>query len=80
MDIRQQELLKRITLIHGLMGGKPTIRGLRMTVTDILEMLSNGMTPEEIIIEHPSLEKDDVLASIYYASLKLSNTSIIHAA
>ena len=80
MDIRQQELLKRITLIPGLMGGKPTIRGLRMPVSDILEMLSNGMTPEEIITEHPSLETDDVLASIYYASLKLSNTSIIHAA
>ena len=62
------------------MGGKPTIRGMRFPVADILEMLASGMTNEEIIEQHPSLEKEDILAALLYASLKLTNTRIIHAA
>ncbi len=80
MDQHQQNLLNRITIIPGLMGGKPTIRGLRFTVADILELLSSGMTYEQILDEHPSLEKEDILAAVYYASLKLNHTAIIHAA
>lgn len=51
------ELLKRITVIPGLMSGKPTIRGMRFPVGDILEMLANDMTIEEILEQHPILEK-----------------------
>ena len=51
----EQELLKRITIIPGLMGGKPTIRGMRFPVKDILELLSSGMNNAEILEEHPAL-------------------------
>ena len=49
------ELSKRITIIPGLMGGKPTIRAMRFTVKDILELLASGMHHEQILEEHPAL-------------------------
>jgi uncharacterized protein (DUF433 family) len=51
------ELLKRVTIKSGLMGGKPTIRGLRFPVGDILEMLASGMKQEAILEQHPILQK-----------------------
>jgi uncharacterized protein (DUF433 family) len=74
------ELLKRITIKPGLMGGKPTIRSLRFTVSDILEMLASGMKEEAILEQHPILQKEDISAALLYASFQLSNTRIIHAA
>jgi uncharacterized protein (DUF433 family) len=76
----ETELLKRITVIPGLMGGKPTIRGMRFPVKDILEMLASGMTNEEILEQHPSLEKEDIRAALFYASLNLKTTIIVDAA
>lgn len=73
-------LLERITIIPGLMAGKPTIRGLRFTVADILEMLASGMTPSEILEQHPILEAEDIPASLLYASLRIQNTRVLHAA
>lgn len=64
----EQALLKRITIIPGLMGGKPTIRGLRFPVADILEMLSSGMSVQQILEEHPILELDDIYAALQYAN------------
>ncbi|RYE28889.1 MAG: DUF433 domain-containing protein [Sphingobacteriaceae bacterium] len=72
-------LIERITLIPGLMGGKPTIRGMRFTVSDILELLSSGLSESEILEQHPVLEKEDIKAALLYASFKLKNTMIIHA-
>ena len=74
------ELLKRITVVPGLMSGKPTIRGMRFPVGDILEMLASGMTTEEILEQHPMLEKGDVQAALLYAALRTKNTLIINAA
>lgn len=76
----ETELLKRITHIPGLMGGKPTIRGMRFPVKDILELLSSGMSNQEILEQHPALEEDDIRASLLYAALKMNNTVIINAA
>jgi uncharacterized protein (DUF433 family) len=76
----EQELLKRITIIPGLMGGKPTIRGLRFPVGDIYEMLASGMSNEEILEQHPILEKEDIQAALIFASVKTKNTLIINAA
>ena len=76
----ETELLKRITIIPGLMSGKPTIRGMRFPVGDILEMLANEMTAEEILEQHPVLEKDDIRAALVYAALRTKNTLIINAA
>jgi len=81
MDNKEQsELLGRITIKPGMMGGKPTIRGMRFPVGDILEMLASGMTKEEILEQHPILEKDDIHAALLYASLKIKNAAIINAA
>jgi uncharacterized protein (DUF433 family) len=76
----EQELLKRITIIPGLMSGKPTIRGLRFPVGDIFEMLASGMTNAEILEQHPILEKEDIQAALIFAALKTKNTLIINAA
>jgi uncharacterized protein (DUF433 family) len=73
-------LLDRITIQPGLMGGKPTIRGLRFPVSDILELLSSGLTEAEILEQHPILEKADIAAALLYASMKIKNTVVIHAA
>ncbi len=76
----QQTLLKRVTIIPGLMGGKPTIRGLRFPVADVLELLASGLSAGEILEQHPILEPEDIQAALLYASLKMKNTVTIHAA
>ena len=76
----ETELLKRITINPKIFNGKPIIRGIRFTVTDILDLLSSGMTPQEIVKDFPFLETDDIRAALLYASLRLKNTLIINAA
>lgn len=76
----ETELLKRITIIPGLMGGKSTIRGTRFPVEDILEMLANGMSQDEILDQHPILEKEEMPAPMMYAAFRTKNTLIINAA
>jgi len=63
-----QELLKRITIDPEICHGKPTIRGLRYPVDNMLELLASGMTIEEILSDYPDLEKEDLLACIDYAA------------
>jgi uncharacterized protein (DUF433 family) len=62
------ELLSRITVEPGKCGGKPCIRGKRMRVTDVLELLGAGASVEEILRDYPFLERDDILAAITYAA------------
>ena len=62
------ELLKRITIEPGKCGGRPCIRGMRMRVTDVLQLLSAGASHEEILKDYPDLENDDILAAIEYAA------------
>lgn len=58
----------RITLEAGKRSGKPCIRGLRITVYDILEYLGSGMTQDEILTDFPSLEPEDILATLQFAA------------
>ena len=58
----------RITIEPGTCGGKPCIRGMRLRVSDVLELLTNGVSVEEILADHPYLEWDDILAAIAYAA------------
>jgi len=60
--------LSRITVEEGKCGGRPCIRGFRIRVTDILELLSAGASIEEILSDYPFLEREDVLAAIEYAA------------
>ena len=62
------KLLERITMEPGKCGGRPCIRGKRIRVTDILDLLSHGASHEEILEDYPFLEREDILAAIAYAS------------
>ncbi len=57
-----------ITIEPGKRGGKPCIRGLRITVYDILEYLSSGMSEEEILADFPDLTRVDILACLAFAA------------
>jgi len=57
-----------ITIEPGKRGGQPTIRGMRITVYDVLKMLSSGMSKRKIISDFPELTKEDIQAVLSYAS------------
>ncbi len=57
-----------ITIEPGKRGGKPCIRGMRITVYDVLGYLAAGMTPEEILHDFPYLTKEDILACLSFAA------------
>lgn len=61
-------IAERITIDPGICHGKPTIRGLRYPVETILELLSSGMTHDEILDDYPDLEREDILAVLDYAA------------
>jgi uncharacterized protein (DUF433 family) len=62
------QLLERITVEPGKCGGRPCIRGQRMRVTDVLDLLSHGASHAEILRDYPFLVEEDILACIAYAS------------
>jgi uncharacterized protein (DUF433 family) len=62
------ELLRRITIEDGKCGGRPCIRGKRIRVTDVLELLGAGASFEEILADYPSLEREDIYAALEYAA------------
>jgi uncharacterized protein (DUF433 family) len=62
------DLLKRITIDPDVAFGKPTIRGLRYSVQWLLELLSSGMSPQEILADYEDLEQDDLAAVLLYAA------------
>ena len=72
-----EALLKRITISPDICHGKPTIRNMRYPVEMILDLLSSGMTTQEIINDYPAIETDDVKACLAYAS-RLTRVKSIH--
>lgn len=58
----------RITVDPRLMGGVPCIRGLRMPVATVVGMVADGMTVDEILKEHPTLEAEDISEALQYAA------------
>lgn len=65
--------LDRITTDPSICHGKPTIRGLRYPVESLLELLASGMTIDEVVDDHPDLERDDLLAALEYGALTAGN-------
>ena len=61
-------LLKRITIDPGICHGKPCIRGLRYPVETILELLSAGMTTEDLLRDYEDLDREDILAALAFAA------------
>lgn len=64
----EKSRLDRITRNSEICHGKPTIRGLRYPVDNMLDLMASGMSIEEILEDYPDLEKDDLLACLEYAS------------
>lgn len=76
----QESLLTRITNDQEICHGKPTIRGLRYPVDNMLELLASGMTIEELLEDYPDLEREDFLACIQYAAKLIQVKSIYRIA
>jgi uncharacterized protein (DUF433 family) len=68
-----------ITIEPGKRSGKPCVRGLRITVYDILNMLAEGMSFEEIMSDFPRINKEDILACLAYAADREHKTTILSA-
>ena len=62
------EIFPRITVDPDVCFGKATIRGMRIRVSDVLNMLAGGMSADEILSEYPYLEREDIKAAIAYAA------------
>lgn len=73
------DLLERITINPAQCGGRPCIRGMRIRVTDVLDLLAHGLTQQEVLDEFPYLEEDDIKASLLYASQRM-NHPVVKAA
>ena len=73
----QETLINRITIDPEICHGKPTIRGLRYPVDNMLELLASGMTIEELLEDYPNLEREDFLACLQYAA-KLTQVKSIY--
>ena len=66
-------LADRITADPAQCGGRPCVRGLRIRVTDVLDLLAAGLTPEQVLVELPDLERDDVSACLRFASRRIDH-------
>ena len=66
-------LTERITVDPEQCGGRPCIRGMRIRVTDILDLLANSLTPEQVLEELPDLEGEDIEACLRFASRRLGH-------
>jgi len=69
--------LDRITIKADVCGGEPTIRGMRITVSHILEMLAGGMTPEQVLDDFPYLERADIDACLDYAARQAAHREVL---
>lgn len=70
-------MMERIMCNPKILGGKPVIRGTRISVQFLLELLGAGMSIAEILEEYPHLEREDILAAIRYAAQIIANEEVI---
>ena len=71
------DLLGRITVNPKQYGGRPCIRGMRIRVSDVLDLFAAGLSAEQILEEMPDLEADDLKAALVYASRKLNHPFLV---
>ena len=76
MTIAEKELMKRITADPKIFGGKPIVRGLRISVETIVSLLAQGETVEAILDDYPGLAREDVQACLAYAHAVIANDSL----
>lgn len=72
--------LDRITQDPGLMGGKPCVRGMRVTVGMIVGQISAGLSTDEVLAEYPYLEREDITQALRYAAWRAEEREITLAA
>jgi uncharacterized protein (DUF433 family) len=70
-------VLDRITIDPQQCGGRPCVRGMRIRVSDVLDLLANGLAPEQVVEELPDLEVEDVQACLKYASRRISHPVLV---
>ena len=70
---------ERITINPQQCGGRPCVRGMRIRVKDVLDMLAGGASPEEILADYPDLEPDDIRACVAYAARYLDHSVLVAA-
>ncbi|MBL9158747.1 MAG: DUF433 domain-containing protein [Verrucomicrobiales bacterium] len=71
------DLLERITVDPGKCGGRPCIRGMRIRVSDVLDLFAAGLDAAEILDEMPDLEADDIKASLVYARRRIDHPLLV---
>lgn len=71
--------MDRITIDPEQCGGRPCIRGMRIRVIDVLDLLGNGLSPQQVLAELPDLEPEDIQACLQYASRKLNHPVLVAA-
>ena len=64
-------LTERITVDPEQCGGRPCVRGMRIRVTDVLDLLASGLTAEQVLLELPDLEPEDIRACLHFASRRV---------
>jgi uncharacterized protein (DUF433 family) len=74
--VTQADLVQRITVRPEQCGGRPCIRGMRVRVIDVLELLAAGESHEQILADFPYLEADDIAACLLYAARRLDHPNI----
>jgi uncharacterized protein (DUF433 family) len=67
---------ERITINPEQYGGRPCIRGMRIRVTDVLELLAAGLSPEQVLEELPDLEAEDITAALHFAARRLDHPTL----
>lgn len=72
-----QDLLSRITTNPGQCGGRPCVRGMRVRVSDVLDLFAAGLSAEEILQELPYLEPEDLQACLQYAAREINHPVLV---
>ncbi|CAN5856367.1 DUF433 domain-containing protein [soil metagenome] len=72
-----ENLSERITINPKQCGGRPCVRGMRIRVTDVLDLFAAGLTADEILEEMPDLEREDLTAVLQYAARKLDHPILV---
>jgi uncharacterized protein (DUF433 family) len=78
-NLNQSHFLDRITYNPNQCGGRPCIRGMRIRVNDVLDMLAGGATEQEILQDYPYLEPEDIRACLEYAAAQINHAIVVNA-
>lgn len=71
-----EALNERITIDNDVLGGKPVIRGLRISVEQILRAMAAGVSQEDLLVDYPELEQEDITAVLLYAAVMIGETRV----